>query len=83
MTELKAFVDGELPAHKFDRMIEVAAAGIGFQTFDVVAYRSSRLTRWQELFRLFADKEEAEQALQRAIGCELRDLFGTADRNKA
>jgi hypothetical protein len=74
--QLQMAVDREWPAHRFDRLLEEAAARAGLESLDIVAYRTTRLTRWQELAKFFVDSQDAEQALRRAILRELEDIFG-------
>ena len=65
-------------AHEFDRCIESAASAIGLSGLDYVKFRDSdgRLDRWRNLVGFFNTREDARQAVERAIRRELAGLFG-------
>jgi hypothetical protein len=74
--QLQLAVQREWPAHNFDRLVEEAVIRVGLESFDIVAYRVTRIARWQELTKFFSDSQDAERALRRAIFRELESLFG-------
>ena len=65
-------------AHEFDRCVESAAAAIGLSGLDHVRFRDSdgRLDRWRKLVGFFNTREDAREAVERAIRRELTGLFG-------
>lgn len=71
-------MDREWPGHIFDRMIEQAAAKHRLSGLDPVAFRDPRLAGWRKLSEMFATREDAEIAVQRAITQELSGIFGGA-----